>query len=345
MTGETATASAPAGGVDVAPAQRIGVLGGTFDPPHLGHLWLATLAADEMHLDRVLFMPASQPPHKAAPSVSRATDRLLMTRLAIAGDSTLELCAIELERPGPSFTIDSVETLRAMYPPDTELFLVMAADSLAHIDTWREPDLVDRRAATRQRRAGPIGIDGPLRPGGGAHSRHLRARARGQQHRRPGAGGGGEAHPLPCAASRRGPDRRPGTVPPMMNDEPTQTDPERVDIPADATELAHRIVEIASDKKGNDIVMLRTAELTTMADFFVICSGRSDRQVQALAGAIVDELRDEGIRPLGTEGRASSRWVLLDFGSVIVHVFAPEEREFYGLERLWGKAAQVVRIV
>ena len=120
---------------------------------------------------------------------------------------------------------------------------------------------------------------------------------------------------------------------------------QRVEVPTDATELAHRIVEIASDKKGNDVVMLRTAELTTMADFFVIASGRSDRQVQALAGAIVDELRKDGIRPLGTEGRASSRWVLLDFGSVIVHVFAPEEREFYGLERLWGKAAQVVRVV
>ena len=120
---------------------------------------------------------------------------------------------------------------------------------------------------------------------------------------------------------------------------------DRVEIPTDASELAHRIVEIASDKKGNDIVLLRTAELTTMADFFVIVSGRSDRQVQALAGAIVDELRDDGIHPLGVEGKQSSRWVLLDFGSVIVHVFAPDEREFYGLERLWGKAAQVVRVV
>ena len=119
---------------------------------------------------------------------------------------------------------------------------------------------------------------------------------------------------------------------------------QRVDIPADAAELAHRIVEIASDKKANDIVMLRMAELTTMADFFVICSGRSDRQVRALSSAIVDELRDLGIRPLGSEGRESS-WVLLDFGTVIVHVFAPEEREFYGLERLWANAPQVVRIV
>jgi ribosome-associated protein len=127
--------------------------------------------------------------------------------------------------------------------------------------------------------------------------------------------------------------------------EPILTEPDRVEIPPEAAELAHRIVEIASDKKGSDIVMLRTAELTTMADFFVICSGRSDRQVQALAGAIVDELREQGIRPLGTEGMSSARWVLLDFGSVIVHVFAPEEREYYGLERLWGQAAQVVRVV
>ncbi len=132
----------------------------------------------------------------------------------------------------------------------------------------------------------------------------------------------------------------------MTIEEPNLTDqPERVEIPDDAAALAHRIVEIASDKKGSDIVMLRTAELTTMADFFVICSGRSDRQVQALSGAIVDELRDDGIRPLGTEGVNSARWVLLDYGSVIVHVFAPEEREYYGLERLWGKAAQVVRVV
>ncbi|CAN5280516.1 ribosome silencing factor [soil metagenome] len=120
---------------------------------------------------------------------------------------------------------------------------------------------------------------------------------------------------------------------------------DRVEIPAGAAELAHRIVEIASDKKGNDIVMLRTAELTSMADFFVICSGRSDRQVNALASAIVGELRDEGIRPMGLEGRQSARWVLRDYGTVIVHIFAPEEREYYGLERLWSKAAQVVRIV
>jgi ribosome-associated protein len=82
-----------------------------------------------------------------------------------------------------------------------------------------------------------------------------------------------------------------------------------------------------------------------MADYFVIASGRSDRQVQALGQSIIDELRNDGVRPLGVEGLSSARWVLIDYGSVIVHLFSPEEREYYGLERLWSQAAQVVRVV
>ena len=119
--------------------RRIGVLGGTFDPPHVGHLWLAALAADVLDLDRVLFMPAAQPPHKGGRLISNGTDRLLMTRLAIHTDPTFELSALEMERPGPSYTIDSVVELKGLYP-DAELMLVMAADSLAQIDSWREPD-------------------------------------------------------------------------------------------------------------------------------------------------------------------------------------------------------------
>jgi nicotinate-nucleotide adenylyltransferase len=120
-------------------AGRIGILGGTFDPPHIGHLWLATLAADALNLDRILFMPAAQPPNKRQQPLTRATDRLLMTRLAITGEPRFGLTMIEMERPGPSYTIDSVEQLQASYP-DAQLFLVMAADSLRQIDTWREPD-------------------------------------------------------------------------------------------------------------------------------------------------------------------------------------------------------------
>jgi nicotinate-nucleotide adenylyltransferase len=118
--------------------RRLGVLGGTFDPPHIGHLWLATLAIDQLGLSRVLFMPAAQPPHKRG-ALTRATDRLLMTRLAIVDDPRFELCPIEMERPGASYTVDSISELQRLHP-DAELWLIMATDSLATIDTWREPD-------------------------------------------------------------------------------------------------------------------------------------------------------------------------------------------------------------
>jgi nicotinate-nucleotide adenylyltransferase len=120
--------------------RRIGILGGTFDPPHVGHLWLATLAADAIGLDRVLFMPAAQPPHKSELHVTSAAERLLMARLAIAGNDGFELTLIELERAGPSYTIDSVVELRRLYGDEAELYLLMAADSLAQIDSWRQPD-------------------------------------------------------------------------------------------------------------------------------------------------------------------------------------------------------------
>jgi nicotinate-nucleotide adenylyltransferase len=125
--------------------RRIGILGGTFDPPHVGHLWLATQAADAIGLDRVLFMPAAQPPHKGGRLVTKASDRVLMTRLAIAGDDLFELTLLEMHRSGPSYTIDSVDELLATYGTDAALYLLMAADSLAQIDTWREPDALLER--------------------------------------------------------------------------------------------------------------------------------------------------------------------------------------------------------
>jgi nicotinate-nucleotide adenylyltransferase len=120
-------------------AERIGILGGTFDPPHVGHLWLASLAADSLDLHRVLFMPTAQPPHKRRRGISSITERLLMTRLAIGGNAHFEISTLEVERPGPSYTVDSVEELQQTHG-DAQLFLLMAADSLAHIDEWREPD-------------------------------------------------------------------------------------------------------------------------------------------------------------------------------------------------------------
>jgi ribosome-associated protein len=109
-------------------------------------------------------------------------------------------------------------------------------------------------------------------------------------------------------------------------------------------DLARRIVELAEDKKAADIVLLDLVGLTTLADAFVICSGGSERQISAIADGIVEGLRDERVKPIGREGTPASHWVLVDFGSVIVHVFTPPERDYYGLEKHWSAARVIVRV-
>lgn len=113
----------------------------------------------------------------------------------------------------------------------------------------------------------------------------------------------------------------------------------------DSQALARRIVEIAEDRQATAIVLLDLQPISIIADYFVICSAGSERQIHAVIDAIEDGLRNEdGVRALHVEGTADSGWVLLDYGSVIVHVFAPAQREYYRLEELWSQAVPVVTI-
>lgn len=98
------------------------------------------------------------------------------------------------------------------------------------------------------------------------------------------------------------------------------------------------IAVAASDKLASDIVALDVSEILPLADAFVLCSGRNERMVQAIAEAIDEAMADIGFRRLRQEGRSEGRWILLDFGEVIVHVFHEEERLYYQLERLWRDA-------
>jgi ribosome-associated protein len=92
------------------------------------------------------------------------------------------------------------------------------------------------------------------------------------------------------------------------------------------------------DRKGEDIVALDLRKVAEFTDYFMICTGTSDVQVRALADAVIEGMKEAGQRPLHVEGYDSRKWVLIDFVDVVVHVFQPEEREFYALERLWGDA-------
>lgn len=121
---------------------RLGVFGGTFDPPHVGHVAIAREVADRLRLDRVIWMPAGAPPHKPDQPVSPAPVRLEMTRAAAAGEPRFEVSELEIRRPGPSYTVDTLRELRTAHP-DADLFLILGADQIRTFATgWREPETI-----------------------------------------------------------------------------------------------------------------------------------------------------------------------------------------------------------
>ena len=120
---------------------RLGLFGGSFDPIHFGHLLLAETCREACELDRVLFLPCGQSPHKPHGAIATGQQRAEMLELAVAGDPRFGVCRMELERSGPSFSVETLRQLRAEHP-DSELFFLMGADSLADLPQWREPQAI-----------------------------------------------------------------------------------------------------------------------------------------------------------------------------------------------------------
>ena len=135
------------------PVRRVGILGGTFNPPHLGHLAVASHASEELGLQRVLLMPAHIPPHKRAEADPGPEHRLGMCRLLVKDAPGLSVCALETERDGPSYTVDTLRAIHASHP-EAQLTLILGADSASTLSTWREPTellgLADLAVAARE---------------------------------------------------------------------------------------------------------------------------------------------------------------------------------------------------
>jgi nicotinate-nucleotide adenylyltransferase len=135
-----------------AALRSIGVLGGTFNPPHLGHLALARHARDELGLDRVLLVPAHTPTHKEAEADPGTRHRLRMSELLVADEDGVEACGLEIDRGGPSYTVDTLDAIHAGHP-DAELTFIVGADAASTLAEWRQPakllDLSDLAVARR----------------------------------------------------------------------------------------------------------------------------------------------------------------------------------------------------
>jgi nicotinate-nucleotide adenylyltransferase len=383
--GGAALGGVTAGSAAPVRAGSIGILGGTFDPFHVGHLALARAARDQLGLERVLVIPAGVPPHKPGRPISPPEERMRLVEAGIAGEPRLEASRIELDRPGPSWTVDTVEQLAAEERAEgrePDLTIILSAESFAGLPTWHEPWRLFElaRIAVAPRADYPaLDVDAVVSAVRGAAGRVEVVTlppigvSASEVRRRASAGEplDGLVPPAVQAVIRadrlyrqpeRHEDRQPVTDPMTDAGTPpgtTATTPRPDGLPnrrgaaagsstaaaeRPPLDIARRIVELAEDKKAADIVLLDLTGLTTLADAFVICSGGSERQLEAIADGVIEGMRAEKVRPIGREGTAASHWVLVDFGAVVVHVFTPPERDYYSLEKHWSEAKTVLRV-
>ncbi len=123
---------------DVPANCRIGIMGGTFDPIHIGHLFIAEETLEKLSLDKIIFIPAGVSPHKLNSKTTAPIHRLLMTAIAVNSNRRFYLSDIEIEREGPSYTIDTIRCLKQLLPTDTELFFITGGDTFIDLDSWRD---------------------------------------------------------------------------------------------------------------------------------------------------------------------------------------------------------------
>ena len=328
-------------------------MGGTFDPIHHGHLVAASEVGGLFGLDEVVFVPTGQPWQKSERQVSPPEDRYLMTVIATASNPRFSVSRVDIDRGGPTYTIDTLRDLRR-HRPDADLFFITGADALAQIVSWRDNERLFELAHF-------IGV---TRPGFHLADAHLpegrvslvevpalaisstdcRERvARGmpvwylvpdgvvQYIEKRSLYRNAGRRPRPRHRTPRA--RSPGPRSPTPHDHPPGGTP--MTASAEARDTALLAAQAAADKLATDVSIVDVSDRLAITDAFVLASAPNERQVQAIVDEVEERLREHGIKPVRREGVAESRWVLLDFVDVVVHVQHAEERAYYALERLW----------
>ena len=319
---------------------QIGILGGTFNPVHYGHLVVAAEVVQELDLDKVIFVPSYLPPHKNDPDIAPSQDRFQMCLLATQSHPSFSVSSLELERGGKSYSIETVKEFLNIYGKDSKLYFITGADTIREISTWKDieelsqlcefivasrpgfpMDGIDKRVLKRTHLIKVPALD--------ISSTEIRRRVREGRNIKYLVPEKVEEyiyeHKLYLGQGSGNREQGSG----VRGQGGIQIKPEKVALLA---------ATAAEGKKADNIVILDMKKVATFTDYFLICSADSAIQVQAIARAIQERLEKSGLSIWHLEGYEEGRWILLDYGDVIMHIFLEETRRFYNLEGLWGDA-------
>jgi nicotinate (nicotinamide) nucleotide adenylyltransferase/ribosome silencing factor RsfS/YbeB/iojap len=317
--------------------RRIGLLGGSFNPAHGGHLHISREALKRLDLDEIWWLVSPQNPLKPVAGMAPFAERLERAMEVAAADRRIRVTDIEA-RLGTTYTADTLQKLRRQFPRARFVWL-MGGDNLAQFPYWQHWQQIFRTV--------PVAVfarpSSSLKALAGAAAQHF-ARAR-----------------VPENSARRLPE----LVPPAwvffhsrldprsatsirakrmrkpVKEKRTQVTPELASVTsiaprpprtADPAQLLRQVIGSLEDGKAEEIVTIDLAGKTTFADYMVVASGRSARQVVSLTEHLEKDLPGR----VAVEGKSQGDWVLIDAGDVIVHIFRPEIRAYYNLEKMWG---------
>jgi nicotinate-nucleotide adenylyltransferase len=328
-----------AGSGNLLGGRRVGLLGGSFNPAHGGHLHISRLALTWLDLDEVWWLVSPQNPLKPRAGMAPFEDRLRYAAEIAAADRRIRVTDIEARLGRTAYTADTLKALRRRFPL-TRFVWLMGGDNLAQLPYWHRWQDIFRTV--------PIAVF--ARPGtsskalaGAAAHRFADARvpvrmARNLADMTPPAWVFFHTRLDPRSATQLRAaglmplpqEKRPDVMPETTAVASTRVPRRRERLPP--AELLRRIIDVLEDGKAEEIVTIDLAGKSTIADYMVVATGRSARQVTALT----DHLEKALPRPLPIEGKAQGDWVLVDAGDVIVHIFRPEIRAYYNLEKMWG---------
>lgn len=305
---------------------RVGILGGSFNPAHRGHRHLSLLALKRLGLDQVWWLVSPQNPLKSSDETAPLLERLIAAD-AIANHPRIHVTALE-EMFGTNRTADSIRALKHGFH-GTRFVWLMGADNLGQFHRWHHWRGIARDVPIAVFNRAPHAHRALLSPAAVAMRRARRSRIGTLAGATTTPAWGfvpGPLHPASSTAIRHG---TPGAGAAQGGRR------WRLDITSQLRAIDH----VLDTFKAEDIIRIDVTGRSSLADHMIIASGRSSRQVAALATNMVEQLKTAGLKDIGVEGLPQADWVAIDTGDVLVHLFRPEVRAFYDLEGMWAGGA------
>ena len=340
--------------------ERTGLFGGTFNPIHSGHIRAAEIVQKRLSLEKILFIPSYIPPHKDSEEIASPSHRLRMVELALRPHSHFVASSIEVDAQEKSYSVITLGKIKKLYP-NTQVFFILGIDAFLEIDTWKNYDkvleqcffAVISRPGFRLKEAKRTLKEIPGKDICELSESEILDDDKLLSYRIFLL----QIDALDIASTDiRKRVKRGESIQTMVPDEVeayikennlyqseamTEEKPKQRMTKRSLPPEVKTSVKASLAKKGEELVILDLRGIASFTDFFIILQGNSSRQNKAIYESVEKELKENNIKPLSVEGRERADWILMDYGSFIVHIFSREAREYYSLEKLWGDASKL----